>query len=583
MPAPSSAGDAERRSAPRGAEPSTQEMRSIRDRRSEQAGPRTGERPRRPDTRDNPTTTFRRPAEGGGRLSGGPAPGPRPAADGGPAGPSRPPNAGRRPGAGIRPSPRDAAPPVDDDRPMPPPPPGAAGGPPDPSGPKGIGDDATRPFLSEDAPDPVLIGSGRRSAGARPSPADDDRTAANPSPFGRADAPPPPPGPSARGPKARPAGPSKGPGGPGDGPPPSPSAGPGGRPRRPGSGQHRALGGESRGGVDTATRPDSGSTGWFDALDPLSEIDGEPTPALLAAKAEPLTRPRSSRPSRRPQRSSRPGARPGQKPAGPQARRGGRRKPKEPSKALLVLGVIVVLASGLGAAYLFTRSSGDEQAADLTSPTSTPDDPAATSSGDGEQPADPATTDSTAPEAPATGQAPAISFDEAAMGPITAGQPYTIEVLYGPADAQYQLSVDGTAQGEPAPQLAPVTFEPGRHLLEISLITASGSEPLVPALVYAVGDLPTAPTWVANLSSVSISDPTEGWAEAVNRFENFSATHQNLKLLPPDALPGLPPDYWVIFVDGGFATKADVIAYCEQKQLAVPDQCFARELQPSGG
>jgi hypothetical protein len=238
---------------------------------------------------------------------------------------------------------------------------------------------------------------------------------------------------------------------------------------------------------------------------------------------------------------------------------------------------VVVVASGLGAAYLLTRGEDDgEQAADPTT-SSIAQDPAETGATDS---GDPSSSPSSEPAGADTGQAPAVSFDEAALGPITAGTPYTIGVAYGPADAQYQLSIDGVPQGEPMAELAPVTFEPGRHLLEISVITPAGTTIIEPALVYAVGQVPAEPIWAANLSSVSKTDPTEGWAEAVSRFETYSLDHPDLKLLPSESYPSLTAGYWILYVDG-FAGADEATAYCEAHQLAVPDECFPRRLDPA--
>ena len=312
------------------------------------------------------------------------------------------------------------------------------------------------------------------------------------------------------------------------------------------------------------------------AFEPTDDFDREPTPALLAAKAEPLAGAPSAnrRPNRKPAKSSRSKA--GEAARASKARAANRRKPKEPSKLLLGAGVVAILLAGFATAYFLTRGGddtgdtatveGDETAGDTTLPS------------DGSEvatdPTDP--TGSTAP-AEVTGP-PTVVFDEAALGPIDAGVPYTISVQNAPPDATLQLLVDDVPYAEPAAELPPTTFEPGRHLLVINMTSPAGTTSTGPVLVYALGETPPA-AWRANLSSVNIE--TEGWAEAVRQFDEYvAAGHTNLQLLPSARVPSLTQGYWNIFV-GGFADSDAARAYCEQYGLSVPDQCFTVLADPS--
>ena len=315
-----------------------------------------------------------------------------------------------------------------------------------------------------------------------------------------------------------------------------------------------------------ASRYDAPSA--FDAIDDLGQ---EPTPALLAARAEPLGAAPKAR--RSPQRRSGKGSDAAARVA--KARAQNRRKPREPSKLLLALGMVVVIVAGVAAAWFFNQSGGD---GDDTAATG--EDAAVTE--DGTEQADEAVTgEDQAMEdevaAPETALPPVVIFDEAAVGPIDAGTAYQIAVGDGPGGAQYQLFVDGAATAEPAPELAPVSFEPGRHLLVIEITSPEGSTATDPVVVYAVGEIP-GPGYRANLSSVNVE--TEGWAEAVRQFDDFvAAGHTDLQLMPSDWFPSLVPGYWNIFV-GGFETSTAATEYCESFGLEVPVQCFAQRFDP---
>lgn len=319
----------------------------------------------------------------------------------------------------------------------------------------------------------------------------------------------------------------------------------------------------------------------YDAPDPFAPLDDltkEPTPALLAAKAEPLgagsggRAPSRAKPGRqqRPSRSAK-GAeavRASKAKGRPSSKR---KKPREPSKLVLGLGVLVVILAGVGAAYFLTRGDGD--------PNPTGDqlasDDGAGLTDDSLQTSDALTEEEVA--APATGFPAVVIFDEAAVGPIQANTSYQIAVGDGPGSAQYQLLVDGIPEADPAPELPPVIFEAGRHLLVIEITSPEGSSSTDPVVVYAVGEIPGV-GFRANLSSVNVE--AEGWAEAVRQFDEFvAAGHTDLELMPSDWFASLVPGYWNIFV-GGFDSSGEATDYCDGFGLAVPDQCFSQRFDP---
>lgn len=307
---------------------------------------------------------------------------------------------------------------------------------------------------------------------------------------------------------------------------------------------------------------------------PTGDLDlgREPAPALLAARAEPLGSGGSDRSAarRRSTRNSRPGGseaarRKGNRPAN-------RRKPKEPSRLLLGVGLVAVLLAGFAAAYWFTqRQASDEQPSDdLAGPSASADTDETLAS----------TAESTTPTTAApTGEPPTVVFDEAAVGPITAGEPYTLSVGGGPEGASYQLLVDGAPAAEPAPSLAPVTFTEGRHLLEIAITSPAGNVSTNPVLVYAVPGTAPEAAWRANLKSVDIEG--EGWALAVQSYDEFVAQgHTDLQLMPSAAYPSLTQGYWNLFI-GGFESRDAAVAYCEQYGLTVPTECYVVYADPA--
>lgn len=312
------------------------------------------------------------------------------------------------------------------------------------------------------------------------------------------------------------------------------------------------------------------------SFEPLDELGGESGPALLAAKAEPLgvdrRRPASAK-SGRPSRSAQGAA----AARSVKKRSPSRRKPKEPSKLLIGLGVLVVAMAGVGAAYYLTQRGSDDTTSSDQVATG---DLGGTEAETGEtetptSPDEPAQEEETA--GPSAGLPPVVIFDEAAIGPVDAGVPYQIAVGDGPANAEYQLYIDDVPDADPAPELPPVVFEPGRHLLVIAITNETESISTDPVVVYAVGETPGI-TYRANLSSVNIE--TEGWAEAVRQFDEFVGVgHDNLQLMPSEPFPSLVPGYWNLFVDG-FDSAAGATDYCAEFDLAVPEDCFAQRFDP---
>ncbi|MCP3987630.1 MAG: hypothetical protein GY724_01030, partial [Actinomycetia bacterium] len=322
------------------------------------------------------------------------------------------------------------------------------------------------------------------------------------------------------------------------------------------------------------------------AFEPVDDRAYEPTPALLAAKAEPLGEAKTGRaPARsKANRSSKPGRapkagapRPGKPPAGPskaRSRRSGGRSSMSSKMVAGIVGGVALLAVGL-VAFLLTRGSDES-------------DPGFTLNEDGVSntsisaetvaPAvDEATTTTAVVAAPAASLPAVVSFDEAAIGPIQSETEYQVGIQDGPGSALYRLLIDGEPQAEPAPQLPLTVFTPGRHLLVVEITSPEGDVATDPVVVYALGSIPAA-SFRANLSSVHIE--TEGWREAVRQFDEFvAAGHTEMELMPSDWFPSLVPGYWNLFVDG-FATGDEALAYCAQFELAVPDDCFAVHFDP---
>ncbi|MEM7339344.1 MAG: hypothetical protein AAF467_11890 [Actinomycetota bacterium] len=367
--------------------------------------------------------------------------------------------------------------------------------------------------------------------------------------------------------------------------PKSPPKAPKSPPKAPGPAAPTAFPGPGAGAPDDATsRVGGGRTRRGErksAFTPMEDVGSpEPTPALLAARAEPLA---DSGPSARPRTGDGPRAAAlggdgprrssGSASGGPtNSRRQVRRKPKEPPKLLIGLGVAGILLFGALAAFFLTRGGDDSETAtgleDAAVTDTTVEDVAGPTD-------DLATTDSTVAEA--VELPPVVIFDEAAVGPVQSGQPYKVAVGDGPADSQVRLIVDDEPVTEFAPELPEVTFTPGRHLLVIEAQSGGTTVATDPVVIYAVGELPPV-SYRANLSSVDMQ--AEGWAEAIRQFDEYTAAgHTELELMPSDWFADLPTGYWNIFV-GGFQSATEASEYCEQFGLAQPDDCFPRRVDP---
>ena len=313
------------------------------------------------------------------------------------------------------------------------------------------------------------------------------------------------------------------------------------------------------------------------AFEPIDDFSQAPTPALLAAKAEPLSKAKMPRAAPRPKsgRLARSGRRPvkaGSAAARSKARARSRRKPQETPKVLLGLASVAVVLVGVTVAYFFSRG-GDETSPGVDASVAVEEIDAVPVDeiGDGPGTELDASTSSVVP------LPPVVIFDAAAVGPIDATVEYTLAIGDGPGNAMYQLLIDDIPQAEPAAVLPPVTFAPGRHLLVVEITSPEGDTATDPVVVYATGPIPVA-TYRANLSSVDIA--AEGWAEAVRQFDEYvGAGHVELQLMPSDWFPSLAPGYWNLFVDG-FDNRDAALAYCSQFELAVPNDCFAQQFDP---
>lgn len=315
--------------------------------------------------------------------------------------------------------------------------------------------------------------------------------------------------------------------------------------------------------------------------DSLSDLAGEPTPALLAARAEPLGDPATARQPGRPgaRDRSRPSSRAEEAVRASQAKSRAKRKPKDPPKVLVGAAIALVVLAGIGAAYLLiTRGNDDTAAVEETQETVAPGGPETI---EGEALVDDAgaglgVTDGSAGETPAADR-PTVQFNEAAIGPVASETPYDITASIAPEGASYQLFIDDVPTAEPAAVLPQTTFEPGHHLVKIDIQTAEGTISTDPVVIYALVATPQA-GYFANLSSVNIE--TEGWIEAVNQFDGYvAAGHTEARLTPSAWYPALPAGFWNITV-GPFDDAEAAQGYCTQSGLVNAEDCFARFVDP---
>ena len=195
-------------------------------------------------------------------------------------------------------------------------------------------------------------------------------------------------------------------------------------------------------------------------------------------------------------------------------------------------------------------------------------------------PAADGSTASTDPAAPAVlSDSPVLTLEGAADGPLEVETQYEMTIDGVPNGSQYLVVVDDIPQ-EPALDYLPVLILPeGRHTISVTVTSGGQTANTNPVEVYVLAPELTA-THRANLSSVSVGD--QGWAEALKQFDEFRAAgHENLMLSPSDPYPSLLPGFWNLYV-AGFADSAAAIAYCEQFELTVPDQCYPAPFDPAG-
>ncbi len=239
-----------------------------------------------------------------------------------------------------------------------------------------------------------------------------------------------------------------------------------------------------------------------------------------------------------------------------------------------LLGVLA-LAAGY---WVFVRSNDDSATFAADS-----DDLAADLVEDdleGDPAADAGTSGSNDPSAPAVlSDSPVLTLDGAADGPLQVETQYEMTLEGVPNDSEYLVVVDDIPQ-EPALDYLPVLILPeGRHTIFVTVTSGGRTADTNSVEVYVLAPELTA-THRANLSSVSVAD--QGWAEALRQFDEFRAAgHENLMLSPSDPYPSLLPGFWNIYV-AGFADGAAATAYCEQFELAIPNECFPAPFDPDG-
>lgn len=257
-------------------------------------------------------------------------------------------------------------------------------------------------------------------------------------------------------------------------------------------------------------------------------------------------------------------------------------KPKRASGWLLGFGLIAVLAAGAAAAYWLTR--GD----DTTSDVATGADAETVANADTEQEAAPDATASTAAADTATSDTtpasptgePLLVMPAAEEGPLTTETAFPIEILSAPAGVQYQIVVDDIPQGNPYVVLPDLHLPAGYHTIYVEMIDGANRTPTNTIDVHVFDNTQVPATgYRANLASINVE--TEGWSEAVSRFNQYKAAgHENLRMTPSDPYPSLVPGYYNIYVDGFGEDRAGAQKYCEDFNLAIPDECFPSYFDP---
>jgi hypothetical protein len=224
----------------------------------------------------------------------------------------------------------------------------------------------------------------------------------------------------------------------------------------------------------------------------------------------------------------------------------------------------LVVLTGAGVAYLLTRDGGDEVAVDeADSAELQPEGAVAEAPVEAAPEVDPE---------PVVDE-PTLFFDDADLGPLQQNTTYSIDLVGEPEGSMLQVVVDDIPQGEPDTLLPDLILPGGRHTLHVNIINGDVVAASTPVNVYVLADPPIA-GYRANLASV---DPvTEGWQEAIRRFDEFrDAGHEGLQLYP------ISEGYWNIFVQGFGDDRSSVVEYCERFNLEVPNDCFPVEYEVS--
>lgn len=243
-----------------------------------------------------------------------------------------------------------------------------------------------------------------------------------------------------------------------------------------------------------------------------------------------------------------------------------KQKPKEPNKLLLGMALALVVLVGVAVAWVLSQD--DSAPTGETAAEQTDQDQA----GDATALEDAAPPQVTAPPEPEVDE-PTLFFDDAAAGPLLAGEKYSIDLVGEPEGSMLQVVVDELPQGNPATVVPDLILPEGRHTIYVQITNGGDSTASTPVEVYVLGE-PPVQGYRANLASVD--KVTEGWAEAVNRFDGFAAAgHEGLKLYP------ISDGYWNIFVGGLGEERSAANEYCETFGLEVPNECFGAYLDPA--
>ena len=247
------------------------------------------------------------------------------------------------------------------------------------------------------------------------------------------------------------------------------------------------------------------------------------------------------------------------------------KKPSEPTKMILAIALSVIVLAGVAVAgFMFLTGGSEDSSADGQQ-----------SEAGAEQTASPGTETSVASDGPAQDGGELslnVADDAAAIGPLNANTEYQMLVEGVSPGASLQYTVDGVAVGEPFTDTAPgLTLEPGRRVIGLEQTLDGEVTTSTGVAVYVLGETPTR-SYRANLRSVNVV--TEGWAEAVRQFDLLKETHPDLKLTPSDPYPSLTPGFWNLYVDG-FDSSDTANAYCQEKGLEVPNDCFSKLFDPA--